>query len=39
LVLDLSHLLPEGVLGLLGACNDSRSKTQQQGLTKCTELT
>jgi hypothetical protein len=39
LILDLGQLLLEGVLGFSGACNDSRSKPQQQELRKHTKLT
>jgi hypothetical protein len=37
LVLDRGQLLLEGLLGLSGTCNDSRSQTQHQELTKRTE--
>jgi hypothetical protein len=39
LVLDLGQLLLEGALDFPCACNDSRSKPQQQELRKHTELT
>jgi hypothetical protein len=37
LALDCGQLLLEGLLGLLSACNDSRSKTQDQDLAKHAE--
>jgi hypothetical protein len=39
LALDRGQLLLEGLLGLSSACNDSRSRTKDQNLTKAHGVT